>query len=158
MTLEELTDPLPWGLHDARLETLEVDWLRARLTLTARLMMSEHQDLDQRARFTLDGLVYCSIEAPEIDPGRGYEAIPPGGLMVSEGTGAAPGYEATLPPTPQGCFLHWFFVVQWNRFIHVCARDARLTWLDPSPVAARAGTRALFPGDELPDPERTASE
>jgi hypothetical protein len=50
VTLVDLARTLPWGLHDAYLEGLEVDWLHARVILTVRLMMSEHQDMDQRAR------------------------------------------------------------------------------------------------------------
>ncbi len=154
MTLVEIADGLPWGLHDAYLERLELDWLAARLTLTIRVMMTEHQDMDQRARITIDGLVFCSIEPPEIDPAKGYTRIPDGGLWISDGPGAAEAGATSLPATPEGCFLHWFYVGPWNRFIHVCARDARLEWLEPAPVASRANTRALFPGDEIPDPAR----
>jgi hypothetical protein len=35
---------------------------------------------------------------------------------------------------------------------HVCAREASLAWLDPAPVPSRGHMRALFPGDEIPDP------
>jgi hypothetical protein len=150
MTLEELTAPLPWGLHDAYLESLTLDWPRATATLTVRLMMSEHQDTERRARIDLAGLVFCSVDAPEIAPHRGYTPAPPDGLRLADAEGAAPG--AVLPATPEGCFVHRLFVNDWNRFIHLCARGASLTWLDPAPVPARARTRALFPGDELPDP------
>jgi len=61
----------PWGLHDAYLEGIVLDWLGARLELEVRLMMSEHQDMDQRACVTVTGLVYCAIDPPEIDPTRG---------------------------------------------------------------------------------------
>jgi hypothetical protein len=152
MDLVELARSLPWGLHDASLEALEVDWLRGRLALTLRLVMSERQDLDRRARIDLEGLVYCSIEPPEIDPAGGYEPLPDGGLRISEGPGPAVSRSSLLPATPPGCFLHWLYVGSWNRFIHLCAREARLTWLEEAPVPARATTRALFPGDEVPDP------
>ncbi len=32
MTLEELEATLPWGLHDAHVERLAIDWTRAQLT------------------------------------------------------------------------------------------------------------------------------
>jgi len=148
---------LPWGLHDAYLEDLAVDWLHARLTLTLRLMMSEHQDMDQRARITVEGLVFCSIEPPEIDVAKGYEPIPEGGLQISDGPGAEGDSASRLPATPEGCFLHWLFVQRWNRFIHICGRHALLAWLEPLPVASRAETRALFPGEEIPDPNSPGS-
>jgi hypothetical protein len=153
MNLRELTDDLPWGLHDAHLERLELDWPQAAASLTVRFAMSERQDLDRRGRIDLTGLVFCAIDPPEIAPDRSYVPTPKDGLWLNDGEGVAPGAKGTYPSVPKGCFLHWFFVHQWNRFIHVCAREATLVWLDPAPVASRSATRALFPGDEIPDPD-----
>ena len=58
MTFDEIEATLPWGLHDAYLEGIVLDWLGGRLELTVRLMMNEHQNMDQRARITVSGLVY----------------------------------------------------------------------------------------------------
>jgi hypothetical protein len=151
MTLRELTEGLPWGLHDAYLEALTVDWARATASLTFRLMVSERQDQERRARIDVEGLVFCSVEPPEIAPERGYTPTPPEGLWISDGEGAAPNLAAPLPAIPEGCFLHWLFVKDWNRFIHVCARDASLAWLQPAPVAALGRKRVSYPGDEVPD-------
>ncbi len=151
MNLAQLTDALPWGLHDAYLERLELDWSHARAALTLRLMMSERQDFERRARIDITGLVFCSVDAPEIAPERGYVPTPKDGLRLSDGEGAAPERAGVLPPVPEGGFLHWFFVHDWNRFVHLCAREAALVWLDPTPVAARSDMRALYPGDEIPD-------
>ncbi len=151
MTLAELVAGLPWGLHDAYLEALSVDWPRATASLSVRLMVSERQDQERRARIDLKGLVFCSIEAPEIAPERGYEPTPSAGLWIDDGVGVAPGASVSLPAIPEGCFLHWLFVNDWNRFIHLCARDASLTWLSEAGPAT-AATRALFPGEEIPDP------
>ncbi len=151
MTFDEIEATLPWGLHDAYLEGIVLDWLGARLELTIRLMMSEHQDMDQRACVTVRGLVYCSIDPPELS---GDVAMPKAGLWIDTGSNAVdnkPG--AALPETPPGCFLQWIFVHDWNRFIHVCGRDVTLTWLERNPVPSRASTRALFPGDDVPDPK-----
>jgi hypothetical protein len=148
MTLEEIEAGLPWGLHDAYLERIEIDWLARRAVLRMRLMMSERQDLDQRAEVTVDGLVYCSIDPPEIDPAGGYEPTPAAGLWVKPAAGVSP-YASGHPQPPAGCFVHYFFVSNWNRFIHICARSARLEWIEPTPVPARSGTRASFPGDTI---------
>jgi hypothetical protein len=115
MTLNELMEPLPWGLHDAYLESLSLDWPRATASLTVRLVMSESQDEERRARIDLTGLVFCSVDAPEIAPERGYTPTAPNGLWLSDGEGAAPGSEAVLPKLPEGCFLHWLYVKDWNR-------------------------------------------
>jgi hypothetical protein len=79
MNIADLEATLPWGLHDARLESIEVDWLNARATLTVRVRVTAGQDIDRRGRITVGGLVFCSIDAPEIDPSRHYEPVPPTG-------------------------------------------------------------------------------
>jgi len=53
--------------------------------------------------------------------------------------------------TPAGCLLQWIFVHDWNRCILICGKDASLSWLEPVPVPSRALTRALFPGETVPD-------
>jgi hypothetical protein len=136
MTLDEIEAMLPWGLHDAYLEGLDIDWLRAGLRQTVRVMISEHQDLDRRARIALDGLVFCIIERPA--PSEHASPPSPHGLWI-DSIGGDVG--ASLPPAPAGCFVHRFYVEGWNSCILFCARSAELEWLEPAPVAARAGTR-----------------
>jgi hypothetical protein len=151
VNLSDIEASLPWGLHDAYLESLALHWPKATLAMTVRVMMTKHQDMDQRASILVTGLVFCSIDAPEIDPERGYEPTPIEGLWIDSGTGpATPEAASRLPNVPDGCFLHWFFVSQWNRFIHICGRHAELTWIEAAPVAARGDTRALFPGENVP--------
>lgn len=151
MTLDALAASLPWGLHDAYLEALSIDWPRASASLSLRLMVSERQDEERRARVDLSGLVFCSVEPPEIDPAAGYNPSPSEGLWIDAGPGSAPGAAVALPAVPEGCFLHWLFVKDWNRFIHLCAREASLTWLSEA-GPAQATTRALYPGEEIPGP------
>jgi len=76
MNLRELTDDLSWGLHDAHLEHLDLDWPHATASLTVRFAMSERQDLDRRGRIDLMGLVFCAIDPPEIAPERHYVPTP----------------------------------------------------------------------------------
>jgi hypothetical protein len=90
MTLEELEATLPWGLHDAYLERLQIDWPEAKLVLDVRVMVTEHQDMDQRARITITGLVFCSVDPPEIDSAHGYEALRPPVEPVHPSWPAAP--------------------------------------------------------------------
>jgi hypothetical protein len=152
MTLEELEATLPWGFHDAYLERIEIDWPKAKLVLDVRVMITEHQDMDQRARITVTGLVFCCIDPPEIDPTRGYEPTPDHGLWIDSGEGPAnEDARSRLPEAPGGCFLQWLFVHQWTRFIHICGRNVELVWLEQEPVPSRSASRALFPGEGVPD-------
>jgi hypothetical protein len=159
MNLEELEATLPWGLHDAYLERLQIDWPEAKLVLDVRVMITEHQDMDQRALITITGLVFCSVDPPEIDLAHGYEPTPVGGLWIDSGVGPAnEDSGGRLPRIPDGCFLNWLFVHQWNRFIHICGRNAYFAWLEPAPVPSRSATRALFPGEVVPDPGLGSSD
>jgi len=155
MNLAEIEVPLPWGFHDACLERLDIDWAGSRLELTLRLMMSSHQDEDQRAKVVVRGLVYCTIDPPVVHTSQSAQPAPRATSALWIDSGEGPGGDdakARLPPPPPGCFLHWFFVYDWNAFIHICARDAELTWLEDTPRPARGKTRALFPGESIPDP------
>jgi hypothetical protein len=146
-SIDDIERPLPWGLHDALLLRLSVDWTQGELALEARIMMTKNQDMDQLVRVRVLGLVFCSVDAPQIEPARGYVPIREGGLRINSGPGAAP--SASLPAAPEGCFLHWIFVSDWNRFIHICGRHAELTWLEDSPKPSGSIWRALFPGNEI---------
>jgi hypothetical protein len=146
-TIAKLENDLPWGLHDAYVESMAIDWPRARLVMDMRLMISEHQDEDQRARITITGLVYCAIEPPTIKPPE-YEPCPEDGLWVQpdEMSAAPEGH----PTTPEGCFVHRFFVSDWNSCFYIVGKSAELAWLEAEPKAARAGSRAYFEGEEIP--------
>jgi hypothetical protein len=62
MTMADVEAALPWGLHDALLESIEIDWPNARASLTVRVMIAEGQDLVRRGKVTVSGLVFCSID------------------------------------------------------------------------------------------------
>jgi len=148
MNLEDIAKTLPWGLHDAYLEAAEVDWARATVSLTLRVMMTRHQEEDQRAKVTVTGLAFFVVDPPRADFVSG-DGTGSAGLWIDAGEGPANEAAKTrLPKIPEGHFLHWLFVSEWNSFIHICGRHAELVSLEQHPVAARAGTRALFPGED----------
>ncbi|MGI5864249.1 MAG: hypothetical protein ACOX6T_19635 [Myxococcales bacterium] len=133
--MSELEDELPWGFHDAHLESLHIDWMGARMTMQMRLPINERADLDRRARVTVTGLVYCVIEPRVIDPKMRYEPVPKSGLWLDSWVPSVDeAKEHGLPAMPEGAFVCGFFVQNWNRCIFVCGRDASLEWLEPMPV------------------------
>lgn len=137
--------------HDGSLEGLAIDYVARSLTLTLRLPISSHQDIERRARVVVEGLVFCSIEPPWDGDGD-YEAAPDGGLVLDAGEG--PAKDATrLPPLPAGVFLQHFYVQSWNwRSMHIAARDARFEWIGEPTPRSEAGA-IFFPGEDLPDPK-----
>lgn len=152
MTLEEATADLGWGLHDALLQGLEIDWTTAILRLIVRIKADENQTLDRLASVSIGGLQYCIIDPPgTIDEIRGR------GLWMDDGAGVAPSAQYTPPPTPDGCFAHWLFIHGWNSFIQIGGRTASLEWLEaePQPVDRRA---LRWPGSRVkrfPIPSRS---
>lgn len=151
-TIADLEKSLPWGLHDAHLESVHIDWAAARLTLNVRVALGKHQEEDRRAKIVVEGLVFCAVDPPQIDRSNGYEPTPQTGLRIDSGEGAAGHAKDALPVTPTDCFLTYFFVSNWNSFIHVCGRNASLEWQEPNAVPSRSTARAMFAGDEVPDP------
>jgi hypothetical protein len=80
--LEIIERDLPWGLHDALLVRFEVDWLQSVARMDLRIAMTESQDQDRLGQLTFDGLLFCAMEAPEVDKARGYMARTPDGLQI----------------------------------------------------------------------------
>ena len=145
MTLDELENQLPWGLHDAELARLEVDWASRRLTLEVRCQLGERQEASRLARVTLEGLQFFVALPPTGAP-------PPGRPSINAGAGRIPGDHTPLPAVPEGSFLHHLYTYDSWQYLYVCAQSAALIWLEPEPVPSPTGPRALLPGDEIPDP------
>jgi hypothetical protein len=88
---------------------------------------------------------------------RHQDPVPFGGLWIDAGEGAASEDARGRPPQiPDGSFLHWLFVNDWNRFIHLCGRRAALRWVEQQPVrmrgreaVSRSSAGSGAPGDLL---------
>lgn len=77
------------------------------------------------ARITLSGLVFCVIDPPDArDPFDAARAP-----RIDAGPGEPSTARLALPPLPEGAFLAWIFVADWNAFIRIAARDTALEWL-----------------------------
>jgi len=121
---------------------------RARLDL--RIPMTESQDQDRLGQLVFEDLLFCALEPPELDEARGYVATTADGLQVDCGEGhGRESFRSILPTTPAGHFLIWFFVQEWNRFIHICARSVHLFWLEEGTKPRAAQRKALFTGDDI---------
>lgn len=136
MTLEEISDSLPNGFHDAQIKKLNLDYVNREATFDLEIWIGtdsstkgEERDAYREARLTLSQLLFCVVEPP--DPNYPYQEGKP--LWVDAGS-SLPTQTSTsirLPePLPEGAFIHWFFVNNWNAFIHVAAENARLEFLD----------------------------
>ena len=134
MDLQELEDSLPNGFHDSKLEGFTVDYVSRTAVLKMRLLVGtpdgateEEREDYKPAELHLSDVVYFVIDAP--DPN--YKYAESKGLWVNagragEGKGPAPRVSYEL--LPKRAFAYWFFVHDWNSFIHVAALGASLQW------------------------------
>lgn len=134
MRLDELEDSLPNGFHDASIEGIVVDYVSQRATLQMKLLVSSpetetqsEREIYKRAELQLLGILYFVIEAP--DPSYKYaegKALTIDAGKTSEKSSPAP--PIPLDQLPTGVSAYWFFVSDWNSFIHIAAMDAKLQW------------------------------
>lgn len=133
MTIEEIERGLPNGFHDARLKGIDIDYARreARLDLQADIGSPESRsegikDAYRACRLTLSDLLFCVIEPP----GPTYQRQKAEWLWIADSGPATS--EEILPklptPLPEGAFVHYFFINEWNAFIYLAAMDACFEW------------------------------
>ena len=128
MTIEEVLDSLPNGLHDAHLRSINIDYAERTAELDLDIWVGD-MSLDDEARearrpvtLKLSRLWYFVVEAPDST----YDFHEPKPLWIDAGVDSlAPGKSSiTLPKVPAGTFTFWIYVNDWNAFIHVAASDA----------------------------------
>jgi len=133
-TLRQIDDELPNGFHDALLQTIMLDLVSKVARLTLQMSVGEPEtttddasDGYKPATLTLEGLVYFVIETPDLE----RKFLTPKGVSIDAGDATNldnPRAPRPLTALPDDAFAYWFFVHQWNCFIHVAARHASLDW------------------------------
>jgi hypothetical protein len=126
-TLEQLERDLPNGFHDTKLCHLEVNYERGEVVMTMDVDASDPDATKKpqyrRGQLQINGMAFFSMDVPD----SVSDAKP---LWIDAGPGQPSKSVVVLPEVPPDCFLHWFFVNEWNGFIRVAARDAAFKWAD----------------------------
>lgn len=133
MTFEELDRQYPNGFVDAELISFSVDYQNRIATLKLNLRRnppdSESCREYNRGVLALEGLYYLVIEPPDVDHLR----YPPRALQV-DGYSEDPLQFILLEELKKTLTGHEFccrlYVHDWNSFIHIAARNARLSWVE----------------------------
>lgn len=122
--------------HDAEIERLTLDYVAREAVLDCSICIGDPDATDEEARgarrkghLTISGLLYCTIDPP--DPSYPYQDA--GALwMVGDGPVGSNGVSGKHLPTnlPDGAFVRWFFINDWNAFIYIAAESARFEWKD----------------------------
>jgi hypothetical protein len=139
MKLDALMRELPWGLHDAYLVRMTVDYDTRTASIDVRLQIDERQTFDQLARLHFTG-VESFVVLPTNDKPE-FENELPWIDQLRDGP-ELEALRAQLPELPDGCSLSALFVRGTGARIAVCAREVTLTWLEPGPVPSRSGRRS----------------
>ena len=128
MTVEEIAASLPNGFHDARIDSISINYVKREVSIDLEVWMAESQEdseVYRAAELKLLDFLFCVIEPPDATSTYHQGKA----LWVDAGSGRALRSSAELPGSlPKGAFVHWFFVNDWNAFIHVSAMDARISW------------------------------
>ncbi len=136
MTLEEIENSLPNGLHDAEISNINIDYFNREVRFELKIWVgdissekTELREAYRKASLTLSHFIYVVIEPPDSK----YPYQKTTSLRID--TGSIQSTKITtstkLPESlPDDAFSHWFFVQEWNAFIFAAAMDARLDWKD----------------------------
>ena len=135
-SLRELSYDLPNGFHDSELESLTINYTSNSAELDLELWIGdlgaaseEEREARKRARLHLNDLVYFVIDPPSL----GHQTPKAGTLWIhDEGDASEESDREELKPKadlPPDAFAYWFFIDDWNSFMHIAAKGASLEWL-----------------------------
>lgn len=123
MTLADIARGLPGTLHDAALLSLAIDYRSRRAALGLSVDVSDPDPMTptegevyQPATLIVSELVWCIVEPP------GSSSVGTGELWIDAGLVSELPQSPPLPPVPDGAFVWWIFVQQWNSFIYLAGR------------------------------------
>jgi hypothetical protein len=124
--LQQIADELPNGLHDTILSRCRVDFEKGTLELDVSVWVGEPDHGDpqghREGRLVLEGLVFCQFEPPSACSAFSE----PSGLTIDL---CNPDPDHPLAAsTPPDVAVSRLFVNQWNTFIFLAARSAKLVW------------------------------
>jgi hypothetical protein len=131
MTMEELEKTLPNGLHDSRVIRIAIDYEQRKLALDVAVWVGdlgadaqEQREEYRPGQVLIDELLFAVIEPP--DPT--YPFSNSVGLTI-DGCDMRKNLSADLISSlPADAFFQSIWVNDWNAFIHIGAKNARLVW------------------------------
>ena len=127
MTLSELDDSLPNGIHDAYLERLSVSFAEGSVTLGLKLLVSSvgEKARYQDAEIKASGLLVLVIQGPDGAPTSISEPLGICSFQTSEQY--YPGFSNCAKEIQP--MFHSFYVEEpWNSYIHIAAERAEISW------------------------------
>jgi hypothetical protein len=135
MNIEEISNTLPNGFHDAYIQRLNIDYAKQEAVFELEICVGDSnsenpvkRDEYRSGRLKLNGFLFCVIEPPDI-PFDESSINKHGALWIADDSsdfGELKSYPL-LPELSDG-FRHWFFINNFNCFIYVAAMNAMFEW------------------------------
>lgn len=132
MTLIDIEESLPNGLHDAKVRRVEIDYENRTVRFSLLLWTGDLSSDDEATReryekgeITISDFIYCVIEPPDST----YPFLNASSITIGAGSAKEDPIKTETPlpqELPEGAFAYWFFVHEWNSFIHIAAMDASM--------------------------------
>ncbi len=131
MTIEQIEDLLPNGLHDAQIQALALDYEQMRLVLKVLVLVGlpdqPYPDCERyrAGEILFEGVQFCSVEYPQTVSAFQH----PGALWFSYGRTSPEqipaGVRDILPPGTQ-CYS--LFIHKWLSHFHIAAAEVSFSW------------------------------
>lgn len=133
MTLEQLEEQLPNGLHDARIRSISHNYETGTIVISAEILIGLPEDPPstrsayQDATISFTDVFLCHIEQPENE-----RIVSVKGSVWFQYSRTEPG---TLLPklssrVPAGALSYTFYILEWESSIHIVANDVNFSWAE----------------------------
>jgi len=150
VTLEELENSLPNGLHDAEVRNFAVDYMGRTLTLDLSLWVGDMGDPPElreayrTGRLEFSGLQFLVVEPP--DPKYRFQDSGP---LTIDGCDMSKNLDtALLQSLPCDAFVRSLWVNEWNAFMHIAAKKVDILWTSEKSLH-RTQREHFRPGEKI---------
>jgi hypothetical protein len=133
MTLEDLDQTLPNGLHDARIRSLRHDYESAIVKLEVEILVGLPDDLPversryRRGEILFHKVLFCSVEAPNNERILGHTGSIWFNYCRTEPGVLPENLVKTLTPE---ILCYSLYILDWESKIHIAAGDLSYAWAD----------------------------
>jgi hypothetical protein len=149
VTLEELEDTLPNGLHDSEVQSILIDYVQRRATMQLSVFVGELdapvelREAYKEASLVISGLLFAVLEPPD----SSYRFAEPASLRVDACDMSKDLDPSLLAVLPEGSFVRSLFVKDWNAFVHFAGSDAGIFWKEQGAITYRKKRDHILPGE-----------
>lgn len=128
MSIEAIIQSLPNGFHDSEMKAISINYFEKIIKINLIVLLDDRKDSSSSrkpAELVINDFAFCVIDTPD----SSYPYLKSKGLTIDIGIGQPSTSEIKLPPYEKSQILFWIWVEEWNGFIRIAAKDAKLNWI-----------------------------